>query len=200
MALLTYHQRIKNVLSMIAKDDQQSLPYSELLERVRDSMALDLMTPTRGFEKRIRKAVLHERLAHRVKLAVSSNGLLKITLTLTGVQYFKNFGVLTLYRHDEPGFRKLTVRELRKETQLINDVLAEIRGVISEGYGEQSQAFTDEDIPGLISQLLQKADNLGGQYTKLSSMLAEERKAECALLFAKAQRAVHVAKTGDDNM
>ncbi|KAH9850599.1 hypothetical protein C2E23DRAFT_887222 [Lenzites betulinus] len=200
MTLLTYHQRIKNVLSMIAKDDQQSLPYSELLERVRDSMALDLMTPTRGFEKRIRKAVLHERLAHRVKLAVSSNGLLKLTLTLTGVQYFRNFGVLTLYHHDEPSFRKLTVRELRKETQLINDVLAEIRGVIREGYGEQSQAFTDEDIPGIISQLLQKADNLGGQYTKLSSMLAEERKAERALLFAKAQRAVCVAKTVDDNM
>ncbi|KAI0644128.1 hypothetical protein C8Q79DRAFT_1011922 [Trametes meyenii] len=192
MPRATYRERIKNVLCVLAQNDQETIPYAQFLERVETSMLLDLMVMHRGVDGLIRKAILCERCAHRIKFVSKLDGSIDLTLTPSGSKYFKNYGIVCLHHEDLRVLEKFTSRQLRKETRILNRVLENIHNVLLEN---GTQAFTPsciEDIPAAVARVVQKMRSLGETNTELTSILAEERSVE------RATRAIQRDDHADD--
>ncbi|OSC99814.1 hypothetical protein PYCCODRAFT_1469945 [Trametes coccinea BRFM310] len=182
MPSTTYHERVQTIFSVLAQHDQSSILLLDFVERVKDSMALDLIPPRPRVVAQVHKALRHERLARRIKLVQCADGQIRLELTPSGLTYFRNHNVVRLHHMEHDVLHRLTARELRKETKILNDVLREIRDDIRGSSQTHSGLTAYEDMPHIILTLIERIDALHAQNTELTSMLAEDRGMEHNIL------------------
>ncbi|KAH9887573.1 hypothetical protein C8Q73DRAFT_794582 [Cubamyces lactineus] len=181
MPAKTYHDRVRNVFKAFAQNDASSVPLADLIERVEDSIALDLIPPRPG------------RLARRIRVVHGTNGQVKLELTPYGLSYFREWNVVKLHHEDNDFLHRLTYREacillfqqtranphtvlqLRKETKILKGILREIHEEIQRGGGRYSDLITFEDIPHVVNTVVERVDTLHEQNTELNMILAEDR-------------------------
>ncbi|KAI0666486.1 hypothetical protein C8Q78DRAFT_994880 [Trametes maxima] len=178
-------ERVLNALAVIARNKHSSVSLSDLVEKVKDSIVLDLLPLNSGVKARVLKALKVERLARRIKLVQGQRGAVMLYLTPYGLRYFWTYGAVVVYEKDEAMFQRLTIKELRKETRALDSVLLEIRDILREYHPRYSSLSNVEDIPDIVTEVIKKTDTLGEQYTELTSMLAKERAEERALLSSR---------------
>ncbi|KAI0667016.1 hypothetical protein C8Q78DRAFT_1082530 [Trametes maxima] len=181
MPKVTYRERVKNILHIFARDHQDTIPYVQFIERVKDSMLLDLLRLHRGTDALVQKALLSERFARRVKFAQSLNGSMILVLTPSGLEYFKWYGVVGLHHKDMHILGKFTLRQLRQETNTLNCVLDNIRNVLSESDCQYFTPSSIANIPTAVARVIQKIQDLNEQNTELMSILAGDRAMEHAI-------------------
>ncbi|KAI9061945.1 hypothetical protein FKP32DRAFT_1604436 [Trametes sanguinea] len=165
---------IQRILSVLAKDDMESVSYTEFVERVKDSLLLDCIKPSPLVDFYVRKALKRERLAARVKLVPGSN---EIVMTASGFRYYQGFGVLRLMDRSDRRFNRLTIAQLRKETKSLDAVISDIAGVL-RGNDHWPVDSSAEDIPTIVSSIVARIRALGEENTELSSILADNRAVE----------------------
>ncbi|OSC97461.1 hypothetical protein PYCCODRAFT_1471867 [Trametes coccinea BRFM310] len=174
MPSLTYLKRVQNILGVLAQDDQSSIVLADFVERVQDSMTLDLIPPRPRMVAHVNKVLKHERLARRIKIVQGADGRERLN--------FRNYNIVRLFHDDQEALKKLTVRQLRKETKTLNGILRGIREEIRRSHDRYSTLSAFEDIPHIISTVIERIDALNVQNTELTAMLAEERGMEHNIL------------------
>ncbi|KAJ3005287.1 hypothetical protein NUW54_g4406 [Trametes sanguinea] len=180
MPYITYHQRLKNVLQAAAQNEVPFIWLDDLLDQVSDSQLLDTGKQGSRLKERVLMALARERRAGRVKVERLPNCRSKLSLTSRGLRYFLRHASHCLVDEHSIEFKRLTVRQLRRDTKVLNAVLYEIHQLIF-GEDRTSTTKTFEDLPVAVTTLIQKIQAMGERNVELSSLLAENRVAERAL-------------------
>ncbi|KAI0657555.1 hypothetical protein C8Q70DRAFT_934899 [Cubamyces menziesii] len=183
MPSVNYQRRVQTVLSILAKNDGNTILFDDLVDRVNDSIILEGEGKRAGprAEFFILKALKRERLAARVKVARDRRNNVVVTLSSSGFQYFQHFDTLNVLDHRGSKFRKLTTAQLQKETRTLEGVLGEVLKVIRTSRDGSYAATTIHELPDIVAEIVGKVVKLDEQYTNVHSILAEHRRAERAL-------------------
>ncbi|KAI0325700.1 hypothetical protein GY45DRAFT_1374552 [Cubamyces sp. BRFM 1775] len=183
MPSINYQRRVRTVLSTVAKNDQNTILLLDLVDRVKDSIILEGEGRRAGprAEYFVQKALKRECLAARVKIVRDRNENLVVNLSPSGFRYFQHLDIVVVLDHRESKFRKLTVDQLQKETQILEGILDEVLKVIRIRRDRYAATAAIERLPGIVTEIVGTVERLEEQYTDLNSILAEHRRVERAL-------------------
>ncbi|EJF56431.1 hypothetical protein DICSQDRAFT_174882 [Dichomitus squalens LYAD-421 SS1] len=121
----------------------------------------------------IREAVHAEVRARRVSLH-NNETICKITLTPEGKRFYRKMGGSTLFNAQDKRLMRLTVKELREQTELIHRVVREIKHLFTHFHPE-SAPYPPNDIPGAMRLMFRHIDELNEQWTDLQRDLAADQ-------------------------
>ncbi|OSD01991.1 WD40 repeat-like protein [Trametes coccinea BRFM310] len=164
MPSANYMQRVRTILSTLAKNGLRDILFADLMERVEDSLLLEGKHAGPRAEFFIRKALKRERLAARVKLVQDTNGEARVLLSPSGFHYFQHLETLQVIDPRGRKFQRLTTAELQKQTRLMKNVLNDLLEVIrTHQYQAHGDDITIEDLPAIVANIVERVKALGEQ-------------------------------------
>ncbi|KAI0323603.1 hypothetical protein GY45DRAFT_1376196 [Cubamyces sp. BRFM 1775] len=172
---------VQSVLSDLAKRGKDTILYEGLVYEVRGQF---LGTNTRYgqyYKRFIMGAVAREIRARRIRLDTSPE-LHVISMTPSGLRFYKEWGAVPLYTIDHPRLKYLSIRQIQKYSAVLRDILSDIQDSFRE-FRPLAQDIEGLDaLPGAVEDLCTTVQNLELQNSDLQLDLNYENRAKRALM------------------